>query len=262
MWRLGWRRVKFTARLPSDLPGADFVAIIDARWRRGSGTELRGVEPVIRNHLRREAAAVTRGYSACEPDAAGDAVRRRLVISTVKDTGVTVHVQVKVRLDVTQQGRVLAEQRIARARDVQLHQEAEHARLMFLRQKVFADPALGRIWWLQQSPQLLSAANERMLEKAMEESANWVAKTRATLRTPDGLVAILTELADWILRDEQTQRAALDVLDKVLTFLDPPDMQNSRRQLREIRSGMPLVSMNAVDDGSAPRSSPPTPADG
>jgi hypothetical protein len=244
-WLPSWRRVRFTATLPSDLPGVDFVATITARWRKTRGTPARVVAPAIRVHLRSAAAAVTQTHPTRDPDAARDAVLRDFAVSTVDYAGALIQVHASIRLRVAPQGRRLAEQRTARARDLQLRQEAERNRLVFLRQEVFADPALARIWWLQQRPQLITAAGEDILVKTMEESAS----AAASRPTQDRLLPILTELVAWLARDEPSRRYALYVLDKLLDIVPPPDELRDRlRQLPEFQPWVPPASGKAVED--------------
>lgn len=246
--------MRFTATLPSDLPGADFVATITARWRKTSGTPARVVAPAIRIHLRSAAAAVTETHSTRDPDAARDVVLREIATSTVDHAGRKIQVQASIRIRATQQSRRLAEQRTARARDLQLRQEAERDQLIFLRQEVFADPALGRIWWLQQSPQLVKAASEEILAQTLTDSATWAARSTASRTTQDGMLSILMEFADWLARDEPARHVALDAFDKLLDILNPPhELRTRLRQLPEFQPEVRPASADTVDDGTNPR---------
>ena len=231
--------MRFTATLPSDLPGADFVATITARWRKTSGTRARVVAPAIRIYLRSAATAVTQSHSTRDPDAVRDAVLREIAMSTVDHAARLIQVQANIRVRTTQQGRRLAEQRTARARDLQLRQEAERDQLIFLCREVFTHPALGRIWWLLQSPHLIKAAGEEILDQTLTDSATWAARSRVGGATQDGLQPILLEFAEWLAHDEPARHVALDAFDKLLDVLnlDPP----KHRDLDGISAGQRAI---------------------
>jgi hypothetical protein len=213
MWR-GWQHTAFNTSLPSDLPGSVFTAHVKARWRSNSKIPAH----VIRARLRDEIAAVTVNRSVAEIDAATDAALTKLAQLTIDHSGslATVHTGLELKVDIV--SKRLADQRLKERREVQIRHQEHRAWLAFLRDEVFADPALARIWWLQQRPELITAVGERTFLDAI--AAAETAKT--TDRThQDAIVHIMEELVTGLLQDAENRSIALRLLDKMLNTFRP-----------------------------------------
>lgn len=144
-WRPRWQRTKFAAVLPSNLPGAIFSAKFTALWRKTTLASPRVLKPVIRSELRRQAGEVTKNLSVLDVVAARDAVLARVAEATVRYDEAVVEVRVGIGLRADPDSKRIAEQHVVQLRELRLSQEAVRSCLLFLRDEVFAEPALGGI---------------------------------------------------------------------------------------------------------------------
>ena len=233
--------MKFGARLPSDLPGAVFTARIIVRWRNIPAASPRALAPIIRTHLRRQTGGITEKYSVLDADAARDAVLAQVAEMSLPHDAGAVDLQLDIDLRADADSRRIAEQHVVRLRELQLSQESLRSSLLFLRDEVLAEPALGRIWWMQQHPELVAAIGREVFDEVLTEASTSRAKPRTD---HDGFGPILTDFMTWLSEDVSLRRLAVSTLNDMLKGFGRHELLARLRQVSP-----ELQSESEGDDG-------------
>jgi hypothetical protein len=161
-------------------------------------------------------------------DGAADAVVMKIDQLDVAYMDVSVHIRADANLSVEADSRRLAEQQLEDCRQWQAWQERHHLWLAFLRDEVFSDAALAQIWWLQQSPELISAIGQ----DAFARTTAAVKVAQSERRSgQEAIVHTIEEFVARIAQDERRWIAALQLLDKMLDRFGYSDLRDSLHQL-------------------------------
>jgi hypothetical protein len=223
-----WHRCKYTTALHSDLDGALFTAEINASWHCSSVLfPSSKIESIVRIGIRARAEQVTSDKSVCDIDAARDAVLAEIAEFRIRHSGdLLIEVQTRVKLNADTNSLRLADQRLLQRRQQKLSQEDERERLLFLRNEVMAEPAMGRIWWMLQKPDLISAVGEKIFTETMQTATN----RDVDIRQND-IVEIIAEFAHWLDSDDGRAKLALNMLDRLLDTFEQEELRSRFRSL-------------------------------
>lgn len=112
--------------------------------------------------------------------------------------------------------------------------EAELLRLKFLRDHVFNDAALGRIWWMSQPSQTVTAIGEQVLLDTLRESRG--ADITDTSVANAKMLPLLIEFVTWLGGGDHRAELAIKVLDRTFTTLALTDFQ---AKLHDATGGRP-----------------------
>jgi hypothetical protein len=142
-------------------------------------------------------------------------------------------------LSIPEESRKVGESLLGRARLQDSELANEHRHLVHLRDRIFTDGTLARLWWLEQSPDLLKAAGEnfftRTAERAMEENQT------KQLVDQDAALPIFLDFAKWVGEETARQEQAVFLLDYVLAIYERDDL---RLRLRKAEPSLPPVLGN------------------
>lgn len=153
----------FEARLPSEIPEAQFVAVIETTWPPGTkaGQNMR----LLADRLLEVAQAAAKGCSVLDRDKAWAVIERALLNAAgVWESALIALEVIDVRVGSDDQG--LAEMREALRRQTALDRvKAENLRVML------AEPTTARLWWLENSPGKLEKLFGSEMDSVFEKAA-------------------------------------------------------------------------------------------
>jgi hypothetical protein len=112
--------------------------------------------------------------------------------------------------------------------------QAELARLQFLRDNVFVDAALGRIWWMSQQPELVTAIGNEIFLTALQEAA--VTQHSDTELSQVKMLPVLIDFVAWLGSGKDRAEFSIDVLAAVFSAMGREDLG---KQLESIRATRP-----------------------
>jgi hypothetical protein len=152
---------KFEARLPSEIPEAQFQAVIEATWP--TGTNAYQSMRSLADRLLDVAQTAAKRCSVLDRDKAWAAIERALLNeASVRESGLITLWVTDVR--VSTDDRSLAEKQESLRRETALGRaKAENLRLML------ADPTTARLWWLENSPGKLEKLGEQKMDDIFEK---------------------------------------------------------------------------------------------
>ncbi|MEV5704486.1 hypothetical protein [Actinoallomurus sp. NPDC052274] len=164
--RAAKHQTQFAARLPSDIDGLTFSAVIDMTWEnRVTGAHHRNPEDAARDHARTLASTITAQMSVLDPLAAEHRLNARLGYphQVPHSPAVITHATVRIAVDEdTMRTARESEQNRAKLDDMRL-----------LKDHVLADPVMACAWWLADHP-----------ERLLRSSRTWALPSTASPPSP------------------------------------------------------------------------------
>ncbi|MFE2557920.1 hypothetical protein ACFXGT_18235 [Streptomyces sp. NPDC059352] len=209
-------------RLPSRVPSVFFIVHIDGSWYvEGAGSEEPYGDPAVRarSQLRERAGQTLTHYTVLERAAAQDAVNQAIARPLNPVTGFTASGIAELFVD--DGDRSLALEHLRREQEGDLQRHDAHRHLVFL-QRVFADPDLRRVWWIDQHPDRIGDLSA--LKAALEDLRAPHDSDRDTLR--DEIGRFIDQLLDDFRSPEQRE-VLLRALTQTLRTLGSSDLQKT-----------------------------------
>ncbi|MBG0568409.1 hypothetical protein [Actinoplanes aureus] len=108
--------------------------------------------------------------------------------------------------------------------------KAELLRLEFLRDHVFTDAALGRIWWMSQRPELVDAVGSQIFLDTLHESA--AAQLSDSQLSEAELLPLLIDFVTWLSSGEKRAELAIELFATTLATVGRTDLQERLDRIR------------------------------
>ncbi|WP_189038156.1 hypothetical protein [Streptomyces daqingensis] len=231
----------FPTHLESAESNLNFEAIFTYSWRCSTdqGALLHGDE-VARTLLRDAAAEVTGRYNLLLIKEAQDAVNSRL--SEEIDSDPRLVVSGRVQLSASEQMLASAHQRAVAARDLQVSEAAETARLEVLRERLL-DKRLGPVWWIDRFADLqFSTGDPASKAESVLQAFHLmvgVIRTEAAQVQTDEISVVRARVNELLssLEAPETRKRAADLLETVIHTLAPEGGSKAAVDLHDGRQG-------------------------
>ncbi|MFC9689062.1 hypothetical protein ACFTSF_11020 [Kribbella sp. NPDC056951] len=181
----------------------------------------------VRSTLRDTANADTRKHPVDRLQAAADAVQLSIATTAVTlSPERTLAVTSSVRLTANPQGLLLQEQRLAAARERQLHLESDVEQVASVRDNYLRDGTTARIWALSQFPELVQAINSDVVQKVIQ-----AAEETAQTIPGAGQSRTAADLLEWFTSKSDSKLAALPMLYRILDSCGEHDLRDRLSEL-------------------------------
>lgn len=149
--------------------------------------------------------------------------------TTLSEVPIEIRATAKLRVSSASYENAARRRRESFLRKAQL--EDERGRLEFMRDVIFGDAALGRIWWILQRPDLVSAIGNSLFIETLEAAAS-ARIARSTDTDGDHVVKVLADFVQWLESGDGRTEMAFGLFDALLKTLQ---QENLRSRLNAVR---------------------------
>ncbi|MBB4958684.1 hypothetical protein [Micromonospora polyrhachis] len=196
---------RFLSRdIPSAVEGAHFLADITVQWRGGDNDCVDTIRRSVRELVARKATGyrVTAAAELADLLNAQGSIRRRITGTKLVIT--QLHVRLTASMEAQEITAAWEEAQREEARE-KLRQRQELQRLRYLRDEIFGDPNIARMYWHLKHPTDISA----LTSSSFDEVASRLSSSTPTTRAPAGEQAIATLIGEFLAGLEGDERAHL-----------------------------------------------------
>ncbi|BCY06153.1 hypothetical protein L3i22_012410 [Actinoplanes sp. L3-i22] len=220
----GWRRCKISTAIDSEVDGAVFKLTVYVLWRRTAGELPERNLAEIHEAVVKSAGEALEMSSVLSLQSAELRVRAALSELQVKINANKVLVFFDSFLEADEYDIKIAWRSRQERRAVNAAAVNEMARLKFLRDEVFADSLLARIWWMQQRPELVSSIGNSVFLEAVTAAT---AREEADGYESEGLLEFLREFTQWLKSGDARADMTISLFDSLLATLREDDLRDS-----------------------------------
>lgn len=238
-WRRlnGWRSARFSLLIASSHPASFFHLEVRVSWKFENRVDFESNSfRIIREAVRQKSEDMLGAASVlmCEP-----------IVETLSEdlshficcglNGAPLQVRASVKVEIDSASRAAALDFCHRSGERAAGRAAELERVKFLQSEILADPALGRIWWMLQRPELIREVGNELFMEVLAYSRS----ERAGGAQADGmeLLPVLIEFVRWLNGQDHRADVALRLFDALLETLDERVIQSELRKIRpDLRS--------------------------
>lgn len=232
---------RFEARLPSEIPEAQFHVVIEARWPPGMDADqsMRSLAERLL-HVARESA---KPYSVLDRHEAWAAIERELLgDADVQGSGLVTLVVTDVLVHPDDEN--LAERQEALRREAALTEaEAENLKVLL------ADPTTARLWWLENKPDKLAKLVEPEMDATFEKIATRFGGS-ASRPAADPIAELIRLFLQGL--DGRSREHLIDRLRYVFTCYERPDLAGRLDSYQQARASTGYDATARDVDGHSP----------